>query len=80
MSEWKVGDRVQVVIVDARYWNAGAVTSMNGKVGTVREVKPNYTTGPAVLVEFDEPAESWHSHATPTTSFHFGVREVRRAP
>jgi hypothetical protein len=81
MSSWKVGDRVRVDITKPSIWHRGAFANLNGKVGTVEEVKSTYgQIDNYILVRFDIPVEPWHENALPHTAFHFDFDELLLLP
>jgi len=61
------GTRVRVKITSPESYATGAAQALDGKVGTVirKSLSGEW------LVEFDEPAKPWHSHALPVERFHF---------
>lgn len=69
-----IGDRVRVRIIETGEWVRGAAESMNGKTGTVKEVRASGQ----VLVTFDTPAEPWWAHQSPVLGFHFEENELEK--
>lgn len=70
--------RVRISETRAAQWAMGAVDKLNGAIGTVIAVKPDYacTGKPGYLVEFERPIPSWHSHGMPHTASHFEAEEL----
>ena len=82
MIALKKDARVRVKIAEPHTWAKGAPDALNGAIGTVIEVKPNYSFSfrPGYLVSFDRPVKSWHTHGAPHTAFHFGVEDLEVLP
>lgn len=85
MKTFAIGDRVVVKINDMETWSKDVGEALDGMLGIVEEVKPNYfvpcvgygigTPQPGYLVRFDKPAKI--SGVTVTGLwFHFGEEDI----
>ena len=79
-------DRVHIQIADTSRFARGAAECLDGKTGTVTEVMEHSVNGkwngiergPAVLVEFDEPARPWWTNQTPCAAFWFRPEDLTK--
>ena len=69
-----IGDRVRVNITKPETYARGAVECLNGKTGTIEEIK---RMGALILVRFDEPIKAWWNGQSPVSSFHFHPNELK---
>jgi hypothetical protein len=75
-----VGARVKVAIRDRRAWNTDYADALDGRTGTIADVKVGYSNDDALalLVELDEPhAIGWSG--SPIKAFWFEVGDLERA-
>ena len=77
----KEGHRVVVQIANPDQYAGGAADALNGRAGVIEKVKEGYVTWPVsahgFLVQFDEPAPTWHNHQAPCTAFWFEAQDLR---
>jgi len=75
----RVRGRVRVTIADTSKYARGCASKLDGKTGTISAYDPTSfngqddkgNPGPAFLVEFDIPAETWHTYGSPHSAFWF---------
>jgi hypothetical protein len=72
-KRWNHGDRVRVAIPRPNEYARGAAEALDGKMGTIDEVRGD---GARYLVAFDEPAVPWHANALPIRAFWFEGDEL----
>jgi len=73
----EIGQRVKIYIYDPKRWALGAVECLNGLTGVIKEIKKQDTMWENyILVEFDEPAKTWHSFQTPWESAWFRKEDL----
>lgn len=75
----QVGDKVRVCIQHPDHYATGSAECLDGKTGTVSQVRivgnlPNHA-----LVEFDTPAATWWSAQSPCKAFWFDLGELQDA-
>lgn len=70
--------RVRVRIANPTEYSGDAAVRMNGAIGKVVAVKPDYafTGEDGYLVEFDKPLEGWWTHQSEVKSFHFPKKDL----
>ena len=73
----EMGQRVKIGINKPEIWVKAAVGCLNGKTGTVEQIK-DYSrfSENNILVRFDTPAPIWWTNQTPWTAGWFNEKDL----
>lgn len=80
-----IGQRVRVNIRDRQHYTFGCADKLDKATGTVERYKARSSNGrnfdgPAALVTFDMPRETWWSGQSEVTAFWFPVEDLELQP
>lgn len=77
-----IGQSVKINIRNGDKWHAGAVESLNGLSGVIKDIKLRndygYPNDRTHLVEFPDNPEPWHNNQIPSPAWWFSEDEMEK--